>query len=48
MANLVGRVIYAARSASDHGVVQNSEAADVVDQPVLQVELDVEALTAGM
>ena len=45
LANLVGRVIYAARSASDHGVVHNSEAAAAVDQPVLQVELDVEALT---
>lgn len=39
--NVLGRVVYAVRSATDHGVVHNSAAAARVDQPVLQVELDV-------
>ena len=34
---VAGRVVYAVRSATDHGVVHNSDAAARVDQPVLQV-----------
>jgi hypothetical protein len=36
------------RLALDHGVVHNSAAAAAVDQPVLQVELDVAALTENL
>jgi hypothetical protein len=42
--NVVGRVVYALRSATDHGVVHNSAAAMAVDQPVLHAELDPELM----
>lgn len=44
LSHVLGRVVYALRSATDHGVVQNSAAAAAVDQPVLLAELHVESL----
>jgi hypothetical protein len=44
LSHVVGRVVYAMRCASDHGVVANSAAAAAVDQPVLQVELELERM----
>ena len=38
--NVIGRVVYAAKSASDHGFVENSEFAMEADAPVLEAELD--------
>mmetsp|Transcript_29878 Transcript_29878/g.53491 ORF Transcript_29878/g.53491 Transcript_29878/m.53491 type:complete len:211 (-) Transcript_29878:269-901(-) len=42
--SVVGRVVYYARSATEHGLVQNSEAAHWIDEPVLECEIDPEAL----
>ena len=42
--SLVGRVLYAARSAGDHGGVRNSDEAAAEDAAVLAHELDVEAM----
>lgn len=44
LSHVVGRVVYAVRSSGDHGVVQNSNAAAQVDQPVLAHELDVQQM----
>lgn len=41
---ILGRVVYSCRSAVDHGAVENSESANVEDQPVLSYELDIETL----
>lgn len=45
---VVGRVVYAVRSATDHGVVHNSAEARWVDDPVVRVELDVEQLAKDL
>jgi hypothetical protein len=47
-ANLLGRVVYAVRSATDHGVVINSEQGAAADAAVLAAELDVESLAAAL
>lgn len=39
MSSVMGRVVYFHRSATDHGVVHNSEAAQWMDEPVLKCEL---------
>ena len=44
MERILGRVVYSCRSAVDHGAVENSESANVEDQPVLSYELDIETL----
>ncbi|XP_042517946.1 uncharacterized protein LOC122091840 [Macadamia integrifolia] len=44
MTNIVGRVIYAMRTAVDHGPVQNSDFSMRKDSPVLEVELDVDEM----
>ncbi|XP_043725584.1 uncharacterized protein LOC122672149 [Telopea speciosissima] len=44
MTNIVGRVIYAMRTAVDHGPVQNSHFSMRKDSPVLEVELDVDEM----
>ncbi|KAJ4968754.1 hypothetical protein NE237_015455 [Protea cynaroides] len=44
MTNIVGRVIYAMRTAVDHGPVQNSHFGMRKDSPVLEVELDVDEM----
>ena len=41
---VLGRILYAARSRSDHGLVENSEAARRLDTAVLQGELDLDKL----
>jgi hypothetical protein len=38
------RVLYAARSRTDHGPVENSEEAMAADAPVLEAELDLDRL----
>ena len=38
------RVLYCARNESDHGPVENSEEGMEADAPVLEAELDIEAL----
>ena len=48
LSNVLGRVVYALRSVTDHGVVHNSGEATAVDQPVLQTELDVELMAAEL
>ena len=42
---IVGRVLYALRSSTDHNVVENSDAAMAADGPVLQAELDLDELS---
>jgi hypothetical protein len=37
-------VLYCARNESDHGPVENSEEGMEADAPVLEAELDIEAL----
>ena len=44
--NIIGRIMYHAVSATDHGAVDNSEAARIADAPVLETELDVEKLAS--
>lgn len=44
MSSIAGRVIYALRSAVDHGPVQNSHLAMSHDSSVLAVELDVDEM----
>lgn len=41
------RILYAARSETDHGPVENSEDGMAADAPVIEAELDVEALCQG-
>lgn len=41
------RILYAARSPTDHGPVENSEPGMEADAPVAEAELDVEALLGG-
>lgn len=41
---IIGRVLYHARSAHDHGVMENSAEAMDADAPVLAAELDIEKL----
>ncbi|KAG6512497.1 mitochondrial inner membrane protease subunit 1-like [Zingiber officinale] len=48
MGCIAGRVIYALRSAVDHGPVYNSQMAMAQDSSVLAVELDVEELVKKM
>ncbi|KAK9804469.1 hypothetical protein WJX73_005263 [Symbiochloris irregularis] len=43
--NIIGRVMYRARSATDHGAIDNSAAAQAADLPVLESELDIDKLT---
>ncbi|XP_008810535.2 uncharacterized protein LOC103721924 isoform X1 [Phoenix dactylifera] len=45
MTDIVGRVVYALRSAVDHGPVLNSRPAMKQDSSVLAVELDVDEMT---
>ena len=44
VSNIIGRVMYAARSETDHGPIENSEAGMESDAPVLEAELDLENL----
>lgn len=41
------RILYAARSDTDHGPVENSEEGMAADAPVIEAELDIEALCQG-
>lgn len=41
------RILYCARSETDHGPVENSEEGMAADAPVLEAELDVDALCGG-
>ena len=41
LANIIGRVIYAASSVKDHGPVTNSAVSVMTDQPVVATEVDV-------
>lgn len=45
MRNIIGRVLYAMRSSSDHGHVRNSTEAMEADSPVLAFELDLDELS---
>ena len=45
--NILGRVMYYGRSATDHGTVDNSKAAAFVDRPILEAELDVDKLVGN-
>ncbi|XP_038971226.1 uncharacterized protein LOC120104375 [Phoenix dactylifera] len=47
MTDVVGRVVYALRSAVDHAPVQNSHLAMNQDSSVLAVELDVDEMVKG-
>ncbi|PRW05766.1 mitochondrial inner membrane protease subunit 2-like [Chlorella sorokiniana] len=44
LSNVVGRILYAARSETDHGPVENSTEGMEADAPVIEAELDLEAL----
>jgi hypothetical protein len=44
MKDIVGRVIYCLRTAVDHGPVKNNPYSMRFDQPILEVELDVEEM----
>lgn len=44
LSNVVGRILYAARSETDHGPVENSAEGMEADAPVLEEELDLEKL----
>lgn len=44
LSNIIGRVMYAARSETDHGPVENSDAGMASDAPVLEAELDLDRL----
>ncbi|KAL6779798.1 CGL57 [Auxenochlorella protothecoides x Auxenochlorella symbiontica] len=44
LSSIIGRVLYAARSPSDHGPVENSTAAMQADVAVLEAELDIDKL----
>ena len=46
LANVLGRILYAARSDSDHGPVENSAEGMAADAPVMEMELDVQRLCA--
>ncbi len=46
MSNIVGRVIYSGSSSSEHAPVTNSPLAQLIDDPVLEQEVDVEGLFA--
>ncbi|KAL0927711.1 hypothetical protein M5K25_001912 [Dendrobium thyrsiflorum] len=48
MSGILGRVIYAMRSAVDHGPVQNSHLAMDKDTSVLSVELDVDEMAKNL
>ena len=43
LGSILGRVVYSARSAADHGGLENSEAAMETDSPVLAHELELGA-----
>ena len=47
-AHVLGRVVYAVRSATDHGAVMNSEQGAAADAAVLAAELDVASLAAAL
>jgi hypothetical protein len=44
LSSITGRVVYYHRSATEHGAVENSDAARLMDEPVLECELDIEDL----
>jgi hypothetical protein len=44
MTDIVGRVIYCLRTAVDHGPVQNNPCSRRFDQPILDIELDVDEM----
>ncbi len=46
MESILGRVVYAARSPTDHGPVENSQAGMEQDAAVLEAELDLDRLFA--
>jgi hypothetical protein len=41
---IIGRVIYSAKSRSDHGCIENSQQAMEADAPVLEAELEIDDL----
>ena len=45
--HLLCRILYTARSDTDHGPVENSEEGMAADAPVVEAELDVEALCSS-
>ncbi|KAL4440610.1 hypothetical protein ABPG75_003611 [Micractinium tetrahymenae] len=47
LSHIVGRILYAACSETDHGPVENSEEGMAADAPVIEAELDIEALCRG-
>lgn len=44
---ILGRVMYAASSETNHGPIENSTAGMAADAPVLEAELDIETMLAG-
>jgi hypothetical protein len=42
--HVLGRVLYAAASESNHGPIENSPQSMAIDAPVLEAELDLEVL----
>lgn len=41
---IIGRVIYSAKSRSDHGCIENSQQAMEADAPILEAELEIDNL----
>jgi len=48
MSSILGRIIYKVHSSDAHGPVINSPMASAADAPVVEAEVDVDALTADM
>jgi hypothetical protein len=48
MSSILGRVIYKVHSSDAHGPVTNSPRAAAADAPVIEAEVDAEALAADM
>ncbi|GBF99501.1 mitochondrial inner membrane protease subunit [Raphidocelis subcapitata] len=48
LSSILGRIIYRVAASDAHGPVTNSPAAAASDAPVVEAEVDVESLTAGM
>lgn len=48
MSSILGRIIYKVHSSDLHGPVTNSPMAAAADAPVIDAEVDVEALAADM
>ena len=42
MMDIAGRVIYSCRSKVDHGPMENSEEAYILDEPIIAHEIDLE------